>query len=70
MIKNNKRETDSQLQKINLVTTGDELEAGMIQVQWIKRYKLEVIKQVSHRDVLYSRGNTVNILQLSMVCNL
>ena len=44
MIKNNKRETDSQSQKINLVTTRDELEAGMIQVQWIKRYKLAVIK--------------------------
>ena len=29
-------------------------------LKWIKKYKLPVIKQISHRDVMYSTGNTVN----------
>ena len=32
----------------------------------IKKYKLPVIKQVSHRDVMYSTGNTVNNIVITL----
>ena len=33
---------------------------GVKQVRVIKRYKLSVTKQMSHKDEMYSVGNTVN----------
>ena len=70
MNKHNKKETDLQIQRPNqcLPEQGD-MRGGRKWLKGIKRYKLSVIKSISHMDVMYSTRNTENIFN-NMVYNL
>ena len=70
MNEHNKKETDLQIQRTNqcLPEQGD-LRGGMKWLKGIKRYKLSVIRSISHIDVMYSTRNIENIFN-NMVYNL
>ena len=63
MDKNNKTETNSQIQRTDWwLPQGREVGEGAKWVRGIKRYKLLDIKQIYYKDVMYSTGNVANIL--------
>lgn len=58
----NKTEIDSNTGNKLVITTNEGWGGGTKQKKGNKGYKLPVMKLVSHREVMYSIGNIVNIL--------
>ena len=64
MNKHNKTETDSQIKRTSKQVAEEKMVWGWKLVKEIKRYKLPVMK--CHRDVMYSRGNMVNNIVITL----